>query len=543
MPFNLITALFLALSLLAFPAHAAKRIALLVGNATYSDAPLMNPPNDIRQLERALSGLNFQVITLPNADQKRLQKAIREFGQEARGADVALFYYSGHGMQSRGENYLIPIGAQINYESDIPDEAVAANSVLRWLEEAAPKASVVVLDACRDNPVAGRTKSLSKGLSRMDAPSSTLIAYATAPGTTASDEGYYAKALAKYLQEPGLDLQDIFAKVGAEVSSASRGKQRPRLDVGLYEKVYLTKPNARPAAGQAVSPAEPSIAAIELAYWQGAQQTHSIEAYADYQRQYPSGRFAGQAEAAIAKLKRNSQPVAVISPAPEVNPTPVTIPSYSSTAFSGDNESIINAVRTGNVSVDRSIYIKAPDIAENGAVVPVEVSASRSFANGERLYLVVNDSFIGASLTPVDSRVQLFLSTRVKMPGTGLLKAVLVDASGQMHIAAKEVKVTIGANPSESFGKPEVGPMRMRVFNTGGAVEIKSLMNSSQNPEMYIKTVSYLVDGAKVAEVGLTPASSKNPYIGIKVSGSGGQAEMQVKSSNGQNSSALASAN
>jgi sulfur-oxidizing protein SoxY len=235
-------------------------------------------------------------------------------------------------------------------------------------------------------------------------------------------------------------------------------------------------------------------------------------------------------------LKRDSQPVAV------VRPVQLVPPSFSNTAYSGDEQAIVNAVRSGNVDWDSSLTLRAPDIAENGAVVPVEVSASRPFENGERLYLVVNDSFIGASLTPYDSRAQLFLSTRVKMPGTGQLKAVLVDASGRMRIAAKEVKVTIGADPGKSFGQPDFGPMKMRAANTGN-VEIKSLFNSSQNPELYIKTISYLVDGIKVAEIGLTPGSSKNPYVAIKVSGSGGEAEMQVRASNGQTNSASARVN
>ena len=531
MSFRFFAALLLAVALLPLPAQAGKRVALLVGNATYADAPLVNPTNDIRAVGRALNNLDFQVTSVSNADQKRLQRAIREFGQAARGAELALFYYSGHGMQSRGENYLIPVGANIQFESDIPDEAVAANSVLRWIEEAAPKAAVVVLDACRDNPVAGRTKSLNKGLSRMDAPTGTLVAFATAPGTTASDEGFYAKALAKYLPQPGLDLQDIFAKVGAEVQQASRGKQRPRLDVGLYDKIYLAKLDGqagRVDTASAATPAEPSAAALELAYWQGAQQTHSIQAYEDYLRQYPGGRFSGQAEAAIAKLKPESRPVTTASLAP------VPPPSHSSSSVSTwDDQAILNAVRSGNYSWDSSITLKAPDIAENGAVVPLEVSASRSFNSGERLYIVVNDSFIGASLTPVDSRAQLFLSTRVKMPGTGQLKAVLVDGSGRMHVAAKEVKVTIGSDPNRSVGSPDFGPMRMRAASAGG-IEIKTLLNSSQSPDLYIKTIGYYVDGTKIADVGLTPASAKNPYVAIKVSGSGGQAQMEATASNGQ---------
>jgi len=250
------------LLLVSLPAlvAAAPRVALLVGNAAYTDAPLTNPPNDVKAVARSLKDLGFEVSAVTNANQKALLKVIREFGEASRQAEVALFYYSGHGLQSRGENFLVPIGAQIQYESDIPEEAVSANSVLRRLEEAAPKAAIVVMDACRDNPVAGRTKSASKGLSRMDAPTGTLVAYATAPGTTAGDEGYYAKSLARYLKEPGLDIKEVFDKVGAEVDRLTRGKQKPRKDDGLYEKVYLV--NALVPIQPA--PATPNLSGINL---------------------------------------------------------------------------------------------------------------------------------------------------------------------------------------------------------------------------------------------------------------------------------------
>ena len=200
-----------------------------------------------------------------------------------------------------------------------------------------------------------------------------------------------------------------------------------------------------------------------------------------------------------------------------------------------DEQAIIDAaLPSSNVTVDHSIGIMAPNISENGAVVPVEIRASRPFSKGERLYLVVNGSFIGATLTPYDSRTQIDLSIRVKMPGTGLLKAVLVDAAGHMRIVAREVKVTVGANPNQISEQPELGPMQIRTVVKNGNLQIKSLMNSSQNSDMYIKTISYLVDGTKVAEVELPPGSSKNPYVSIKINGSGKQVEMQVRTSNGR---------
>lgn len=233
--------------------QAAPRVALLVGNAAYADAPLTNPPNDVMTVAQALKDVGFEVRTLINAGEKEISRAIRDFGRASLGVEIALFYYSGHGMQSRGENYLIPVGAEIQHENDLLTEAVSANQVLRWIEEAAPKAAVVILDACRDNPIVVKSKSGTKGLSRMDAPTGALVAYATAPGATAGDDGHYAQSLANYLRQPGLVLEDVFDRVGADVARRTRNKQLPRLEDSLYEKVYLVPIGGSAQAANTVS--------------------------------------------------------------------------------------------------------------------------------------------------------------------------------------------------------------------------------------------------------------------------------------------------
>ena len=200
-----------ALALASLPAHA-QRVALLVGNANYSVGRLTNPPNDVAAMEAALNKLGFKVQKVLNANQNQLKRAVRDFGTAAQGAEVAFMYYSGHGIQAQGENYLLPIGAAIDKESDYGIEAVSANEVLRQIQGARPQAAILVLDACRDNPMAAVTRSATKGLGRMDAPTGTMIAFATAPNTTASDNGDYAKVLAREMQKPGQELVDVFRK-------------------------------------------------------------------------------------------------------------------------------------------------------------------------------------------------------------------------------------------------------------------------------------------------------------------------------------------
>ncbi|OYU66595.1 MAG: hypothetical protein CFE45_43840, partial [Burkholderiales bacterium PBB5] len=207
-------------------AHA-QRVALLIGNAAYQAGPLRNPPNDVREMEGALSAIGFKVQKVLNANQNQMKRALRDFGTAAQGAEVALLYYSGHATQVSGENYLLPVGATIEKEADYEVEAVSANAALRQISGARPKAAIVVLDACRDNPHASATRSTTKGLGRMDAPTGTAIAFATAPNTTASDDGHYARVLAQQLRQPGQELFDVFRNTSAEVRRLSR--QEPRV--------------------------------------------------------------------------------------------------------------------------------------------------------------------------------------------------------------------------------------------------------------------------------------------------------------------------
>lgn len=231
--------LLLALVTAAGPVWA-QRTALLIGNAGYAIGPLANPPSDVQRLELALTAIGFRVQKLVDANQGQMKRALRDFGTQAQGAEIALFYYSGHGTQVAGENYLLPIGATIEKESDYDLEAVSANSALRQIAGARPKAAIVILDACRDNPYASVTRSASRGLGRMDAPTGTMIAFSTAPNTTASDEGHYARVLAAELRKPGLELLDVFRNTTAEVRRITGGKQEPRIsEVSITDRIYL----------------------------------------------------------------------------------------------------------------------------------------------------------------------------------------------------------------------------------------------------------------------------------------------------------------
>jgi formylglycine-generating enzyme required for sulfatase activity len=247
-----VTLMLLSSALIPSSAHA-HRVALLIGNAAYDPGRLMNPPHDVAVLAAALREVGFAVTTLADANQSAMKRAVRDFGDSAQGADLAFFYFSGHGAQASGENYLIPLQAGIRKESDYEIEAVSANSVLRQLVGARPKAAVIVLDACRDNPMAATTKGVVKGLGRMDAPTGSMIAFATAPNTVASDDGIYARTLARQIRTRGLELFDVFRNTSAEVRRLSMGLQEPRVsEVSITDRIYLAGTAASPESGSAV---------------------------------------------------------------------------------------------------------------------------------------------------------------------------------------------------------------------------------------------------------------------------------------------------
>ena len=184
------------------------RIALVIGNSTYRHiSRLENPDSDAELMTATLQKAGFKVTKLIDADQSTMKKAMLEFGRELRGgADASLFYYSGHGVQVKAENYLIPVDASIKDEDEVGFQAIDVNAFLQTMDSSPSKVKIVVLDACRDNPFANQFRSASRGLASVTAPSGTYIAYSTAPGSVAEDgdgrNSPYTAALAEFILRP-----------------------------------------------------------------------------------------------------------------------------------------------------------------------------------------------------------------------------------------------------------------------------------------------------------------------------------------------------
>lgn len=265
-----LAALLIAILAWVHPACAEKRIALVIGNSSYrSIAPLPNAGNDAKLMGETLSALGFDLVgggAQLNLDKAGIDQAVQRFGQAAIGANVALFYYAGHGLQVRGTNYLAPVDANPTREADIDFQMVDLNLVLRQVESAGTKLNLVILDACRNNPFAGAgVRTASRGLAIMRAPEGTLISFATQPGNVAADgtdgNSPYTKALATTIRRPGLGIFEAFNEVGLAVKRATGGEQLPWVSNSPIDgSFFFTAPPA-PVAGTS-DPAAQAWAAV-----------------------------------------------------------------------------------------------------------------------------------------------------------------------------------------------------------------------------------------------------------------------------------------
>ncbi len=230
------------------PAPAGeRRVALVIGNAAYKVSPLRNPVRDARAVSKALADTGFKVTVVENGSETTMRRAIRAFGDELLGGGVGLFYYAGHGMQVRGRNYLIPVNADIEREDEVEDQAVDASLVLSKMDSAKNALNLMILDACRNNPFARTFRSSAQGLAQMDAPSGTLVAFATAPGSVASDgdgdNGLYTKHLLANITRPGLPIEQLFKEVRIGVGRETGDRQVPWESSSLRGNFFFVAPD------------------------------------------------------------------------------------------------------------------------------------------------------------------------------------------------------------------------------------------------------------------------------------------------------------
>src|SRR5450432_1494459 len=319
-----------------FTADAAKadrRVAFVVGNGAYKNvAQLPNPPVDAKAMAAVLRNVGFEVVEGTNLTRDTMTERLLEFGKKAQGADVAVFFYAGHGIAISGTNYLLPVDADIKSEMDV--KLGAAINIDLTLDQTMGDAKVklVFLDACRDNPFAAKIKSnatrsvsVQSGLAEMKSGEGTLIAFATGPGQTALDgqEGTnspFTRALIAHITQPGLEIQQAMTEVRAQVNEETSKGQLPWGHTNLIGAVYLNPAAAAPASTAAAAPSAsvpnaagatpasiastaPAGTDIELEFWRSVKDSNKPEELNAYLTNYPNGQFKSLALARIASLE------------------------------------------------------------------------------------------------------------------------------------------------------------------------------------------------------------------------------------------------
>jgi uncharacterized caspase-like protein len=307
-----------AIWLFSEPALADKRVALVIGNSAYQNvARLGNPANDASAMTETLKNAGFEVESRRDLKTSEMRRALRDFSDKVRDADVAVVYYAGHGIEVEGANYLVPVDAVLERDIDIYDEAFALDRVLVTIEPA-KQLRLVILDACRDNPFAKTMKrtigsrAIGRGLAKVEPASpNTLIAFASKAGSTASDgdskNSPFTAALVKYIAKPGLDLRKAFGFVRDDVLKNTSNKQEPYVYGSLGGDDVPLVP-AQPAAAAPASVPNPN-AEVRRDY-ELALQLDTREGWTAFLAQFPEGFYANLAKGQLSKIASEEARVA-----------------------------------------------------------------------------------------------------------------------------------------------------------------------------------------------------------------------------------------
>jgi hypothetical protein len=297
------------------------RLALVIGNSRYQQAPLVNPANDARAVAERLRQSGFSVSLKLDAGKHEMSEAIRNFAEQLKTRQaIGVFYYAGHGLQLNWRNFLVPVDARIRQQSDVAAQTVDMGLLLDGLERARNPMNLVILDACRNNPFGPDFRTDDRGLSQLDAPPATLLAFATAPGNTAEDgegsNGLYTSHLLREMTTPGTRIEDIFKRVRLAVRKQSRGEQIPWESTSLEEDFFLLPANtAKPSETE-----QQAAFRQELELWLQIRTATTPAPLEGYLRRHPSGKFAELAQFQLDRLLRQQgeRPVQPLLPPPSL---------------------------------------------------------------------------------------------------------------------------------------------------------------------------------------------------------------------------------
>jgi uncharacterized caspase-like protein len=393
-----------ALVLAVAPALAADRVALVIGNGAYQKvAALPNPPRDAADIARAFERLDFKVTRLINANAADIRKALVEFGHASEGSQISVIYYAGHGMEAGGENWLIPVDAELRSDTDVESEAISLRSLNLQVGKAR-KLGLIILDACRNNPFAATmkrsltTRAVERGLAPTEPTDNVLIAYAARDGTTASDgNGHnspFTTALLQNIETPGLEIAFLFRRVRDDVMTATHRQQQPFVYGSLSKEEIYLKPALTPAPAPAPAPqAAKTATAEDEQFWRAIETSNDAGLYEEFLSRYPRSDRAAEARQRLHDLK--SKQVAGATPTTDVSPPENRKKLADRSAFREEDAARV-AARGAEQHLKMPLYsfmaMPADALGPNSRFVGVW-SAKRGWANGQGRFamLIVTD--------------------------------------------------------------------------------------------------------------------------------------------------------
>ena len=298
------TAMAVAVLSAGLATQAQARLALIIGNSSYAQAPLANPANDARSIATSLENAGFSVTRVIDQNRDEMKAQVLAFSSLLQATKQAgVFYFAGHAVQMDWRNYLLPVNQQFSNADDVRKNALDITELIRALTVAQNGINIIILDACRDNPFTQGGQA-AKGLTQMDAPTNTFLAYATAPGQTARDagsgsNGLYTEFLLKELIKDGVKIEDAFKRVRLGVRLASKGEQIPWEVTSLENDFYFRSPlQSRKLTDKDVE----EEFEMQLTEWQAVRAARDVAKVEDYLRKYPSGKFSELAHHRLERL-------------------------------------------------------------------------------------------------------------------------------------------------------------------------------------------------------------------------------------------------
>jgi uncharacterized caspase-like protein len=406
-------------------ASADGRVALVIGNGAYTDiGSLRNPANDAKLMARTLKKLGFEVTLALDVDQKEMKRRIRDFGAAlgAGGAHtVGLFYYAGHGVQVDGENFLLPIGAEIKTEGDVSVEAVSANTVLAQMQYGNGEGvNLIFLDACRNNPLSRGFRAGTRGLARVDAPRGSFVGYSTAPGDVSvdgnGDNSPYALALSAEMLRPGEAIEEVHRAVRLQVLTATNQQQTPWDSSSLTATVTLAGPaNQVAAAAAAPAPAATAAPAGNLQdaerAWAEIKGSTNPTMFKAFLQQFPTGFYAALAQDRLDQLTGKTQQTASAAPAPAAASAPAAAIETASAAPAANEFDIMPMsgayLAAKSVNVRAEPNAKAKIIGKLKADDSVTVTGRSSDAEWLQIATGAGTGYVSAKLLKLDPSVAM----------------------------------------------------------------------------------------------------------------------------------------